>query len=143
MAQASVAVLTLATPSDFVTEGKPLRQYPGTGPGSRRSRLFGVQGANARLMLSRIDIRTNRGSDMKSVRIASRAADLLPVRLTQEDRSQSFNTRLRASTIAAIEARAQADGATMKQVICRGLAAIGVAVAPADLEDGTPRRRAA
>ena len=80
----------------------------------------------------------------ETVRIASEAAPHFPpARLTQEDRSQSFNTRLRASTIAAIEARAQTEGATMKQVICRALEAAGIAVAPADLEDGTPRRRAA
>ncbi len=34
-------------------------------------------------------------------------------------------------------------GAPLKQVICRALADAGIAVAPADLEDGTPRRRTA
>jgi hypothetical protein len=79
-----------------------------------------------------------------AVRIAAEAAPSLPpVRLVNGDKAQSFNTRLRASTIAAIEARARAEGATLKQVICRALADAGIAVAPADLEDGTPRRRAA
>jgi len=31
----------------------------------------------------------------------------------------------------------------MKQVVCRALADAGIAVAPADLENGTPRRRSA
>ena len=41
--------------------------------------------------------------------------------------------RLRTSTIAAIEARARAEGDTLKQVICRALFDAGIAVAPADL----------
>lgn len=80
----------------------------------------------------------------EAVRIAAETAPGLPsARLTSEDKAQSFNTRLRASTIAAIEARARAEGATLKQVICRALSDAGIEVAPADLEDGTPRRRAA
>jgi hypothetical protein len=78
------------------------------------------------------------------VRIAAKTAPgLPPTRLAGDDKAQSFNTRLRASTIAAIEARARAEGATLKQVICRALSDAGIEVAPADLEDGTPRRRAA
>jgi hypothetical protein len=80
----------------------------------------------------------------EAVRIAAEIApNLPPTRLTNDDKAQSFNTRLRASTIAAIEARARAQGATLKQVICRALSDAGIEVAPADLEDGTPRRRAA
>jgi type II secretory pathway component PulM len=83
-----------------------------------------------------------RPSPTDAVRIATQAAPSLPpTRLSAEDRSQAFNMRLKASTLAALEARARADGATLKQVICRSLAAAGVEVAPADLEDGTPRRR--
>jgi hypothetical protein len=80
----------------------------------------------------------------EAVRIATETAPSLPpTRLARDDKAQSFNTRLRASTIAAIEARARAEGATLKQVICRALSDAGIEVAPADLEDGTPRRRAA
>jgi hypothetical protein len=79
----------------------------------------------------------------EAVRIAAEAAPSLPPTRINGDKAQSFNTRLRASTIAAIEARARAEGATLKQVICRALAEAGIAVAPADLEDGTPRRRMA
>ena len=60
-------------------------------------------------------------------------------RLPSDDKALAFNTRLRTSTIAAIEARARAEGATLKQVICRALFDAGIAVAPADLQDGTPR----
>jgi hypothetical protein len=80
----------------------------------------------------------------EAVRIAAETAPSLPpTRLTSGDKAQSFNTRLRASTIAAIEARARAEGVTLKLVICRALSDAGINVAPADLEDGTPRRRAA
>lgn len=80
----------------------------------------------------------------EAVRIAAETAPSLPpTRLPSDDKAQSFNTRLRASTIAAIEARARAEGVTLKQVICRALSDAGIKVAPADLEDGTPRRRAA
>lgn len=85
-----------------------------------------------------------RPSPDEAVRIAAAAAPSLPpTRLVPEDRTQAFNMRLKASTIAAIDARAKTDGATLKQVICRALADAGVGVAAADLEDGTPRRRAA
>jgi hypothetical protein len=84
-----------------------------------------------------------RPSPDEAVRIATEAAPSLPPAGLAADKAQAFNTRLRASTIAAIEARARADGATLKQVICRALADAGIAVAPADLEDGTPRPRAA
>jgi hypothetical protein len=84
-----------------------------------------------------------RPSPDDAVRIATEAAPSLPPARLATDKAQAFNTRLRASTIAAIEARARAEGATLKQVICRALADAGIAVAPADLEDGTPRRRAA
>lgn len=80
----------------------------------------------------------------EAVRIAAETAPSLPpTRLSGDDKAQSFNMRLRASTIAALEARARAEGATLKQVICRALSDAGIDVAPADLEDGTPRRKAA
>jgi hypothetical protein len=75
----------------------------------------------------------------EAVRIAAETApNLPPTRLASEDKSRTFNTRLRDSTIAAIEARARADGATLKQIICRALAAAGIEVAPADLRVGEP-----
>ena len=86
----------------------------------------------------------SRPSPTEANRIAAKSAtNMPPTRLTSDDKALAFNTRLRASTIAAIEARARAEGATLKQVICRALFDAGIAVAPADLEDGTPRRRAA
>ena len=83
-------------------------------------------------------------SPTEAMRTATKSAtNLSSTRLTGDDKALAFNTRLRASTIAAIEARARAEAATLKQVICRALFDAGIAVAPADLEDGTPRRRAA
>jgi hypothetical protein len=79
----------------------------------------------------------------EAVRIAIKAASSQPPKLATEDRTQSFNLRLRTSTIAAIAARARSDGATLKQIICRALANADVDLAPVDPEDGTLPREAA
>jgi len=77
-------------------------------------------------------------------RIAKSAAPEAPLtRLPAKDRAVPFNTRMRLTSIAEIEARARRDGISLKLVLCRALEAYGVKMAPADLEDGTPRRRAA
>ena len=57
------------------------------------------------------------------------------------DGATTLNLRVRRSTVAAIEQAAKGRGLTMKQVVCQALDAAGVYVAPADLEDRTPRRR--
>lgn len=81
----------------------------------------------------------------EALRIVSQTAPALPP--TQQevaDKTIAFNMRLKATTVAAIEAQAKAlGGLTLKQVVCRALAQGGVEVAAADLEDGTPRRRVA
>ena len=66
-----------------------------------------------------------------------------PARLPATDKAVPFNTRMRFSSIAQIEARARQDGISLKLVLCRALEAYGIKMSPADLEDGTPRRRAA
>jgi hypothetical protein len=75
-----------------------------------------------------------------ATRVAEMVAELAELAL---DRAAPFNTRLRLSSIASIEARAQKDGISLKLVMCRALEAYGVQMAAADLEDGTPRRRMA
>ena len=83
-----------------------------------------------------------RPSAEEALRIASsQAPSLPPARMEPEDRPTTLNLRLRSSTVMALTARAKAEGLTQKQLVCRALAASGVAVAPADLEDRTPRRR--
>jgi hypothetical protein len=57
------------------------------------------------------------------------------------DGATTLNLRVRRSTVAAIEQAAKGRGLTMKQVVCQALEAAGVYVAPADLEDRTPRRK--
>jgi hypothetical protein len=52
----------------------------------------------------------------------------------------TLNMRLRETSVSAITAAAKARGMTIKQLIARALADSGVALAPADLEDRTPRR---
>jgi hypothetical protein len=86
----------------------------------------------------------SRPTPEEAVRIATETEPSLPpARLPQTDKQVPFSTRFRTSTLAAIEARAKAEGISLKLVICRALAEAGVAVAPGDLEDGTPRRRSA
>jgi hypothetical protein len=69
------------------------------------------------------------------------APTLPPAQVPAEDRATTLNMRLRASSIDAIAREARARGLTNKQLVCRALADSGVEVAPADLEDRTPKRR--
>jgi hypothetical protein len=48
---------------------------------------------------------------------------------------------MRQSTVTTLMAAAKARGVTMKQLVAEGLQSIGIEVAPADLEDRTPRRK--
>lgn len=57
------------------------------------------------------------------------------------DPATTLNLRVRMSTIEAIMEAAKGRGLTMKQVVSHALKEAGVAVAEADLEDRTPRRR--
>jgi len=89
-------------------------------------------------------MKARRPSPAETVKIATEIAPTSPpAQMTQPDRPVTFTMRLKASTLAAIEASAKRDNATLKQRIMRALDRDGVEVAAADLEDGTPRRRAA
>ena len=57
------------------------------------------------------------------------------------DAPTTLNLRVRTSTVEGLMEAAKVRGLTMKQVVCHALQAAGVAVAAADLEDRTPRRR--
>jgi hypothetical protein len=86
--------------------------------------------------------RSSRLSPEDALAVATQTAPTLPpTRLGVDDRATTLNLRVRASTIDALLSAARARGLTMKQVVCQALSAAGVAVAPADLEDRTPRRR--
>jgi hypothetical protein len=86
--------------------------------------------------------RSSRPSPEDALAIATQTAPTLPpTRLGVEDRATTLNLRVRASTIEALMTAAREQGLTMKQVVCQALSAAGVSVAPADLEDRTPRRR--
>jgi hypothetical protein len=85
---------------------------------------------------------SNRPSPEAALSIATAAAPSYPpAQLGSEDRPSTLNLRLRSSTIAAITGRARERKMTIKQVLCHALANAGIAVADADLEDRTPRRR--
>ncbi len=86
---------------------------------------------------------TVRPSAEEALRVATAAAPAQPpARMPTADQLTTLNLRVRESTIVAIVAAARARGVTMKQLITQSLADAGVEVAPADLEDRTPRRRA-
>jgi hypothetical protein len=85
---------------------------------------------------------STRPSAVEALRItAAEAPALPPAQVATSDRPTTLNLRLRESTVAALTARARQEGLTQKQLVCRALAAAGVAVAAPDLEDRTPRRR--
>jgi hypothetical protein len=59
----------------------------------------------------------------------------------RNDEPTTLNLRLRMSSVEAIAATAEARGMTMKQVVTMALREAGVAVAEADLEDRSTKRR--
>ena len=64
-----------------------------------------------------------------------------PARMEASDRATTLSLRLREVSVEAITATARGGGLTIKQLVAKALAETGVAIAPADLEDRTPRRR--
>jgi hypothetical protein len=64
-----------------------------------------------------------------------------PAQMAHSDRLTTLNLRVRETTISAIVAAAKARGLTIKQLVAQSLAETGIPIAPADLEDRTPRRR--
>ena len=78
----------------------------------------------------------------EALAIASETAPSLPpAQMPVSDEAATLNMRLRKTTISAITSSAKTKGVTIKQLIAQALADAGVAIAPADLEDRTPRRR--
>lgn len=76
--------------------------------------------------------------------VASDAGRSLPPALVRtERRTVMVNVKMEEGAAIALAERAKAEGITQKQFICRALQAAGVAMDPLDLEDRTPRRRAA
>ncbi len=89
-------------------------------------------------------LKPRRPSPTEALAIASSAAPTQPptqISGTRPDAPTTLNLRVRTSTVAALVEAAKEQGLTMKQVVCQALEAAGVPVAPADLEDRTPRRR--
>jgi hypothetical protein len=76
--------------------------------------------------------------------VASDAGRSLPPAMVRPDRrTVMVNVKMSEAAAIALAERAKADGITQKQFICRALEAAGVPMDPLDLEDRTPRRRAA
>jgi hypothetical protein len=64
-----------------------------------------------------------------------------PAIMPAQEVSELLTLRVRTSLADAIRDKAEAEKITAKMVITRALAAAGLPVSPADLEDRTPRRR--
>lgn len=89
-------------------------------------------------------LKSRRLSPEEALAIAtSTAPQQPPVQIVEgvSDASTTLNLRVKVSTIKALTDAAKAQGLTMKQVICQALERAGVPIAPADLEDRTPRRK--
>ena len=84
----------------------------------------------------------NRPSAEEALAIAVQTAPTLPpAQVAASDRPTTLNMRLRETSFTAIMQTAKARGLTIKQLVAQSLADAGVAIAHADLEDRTPRRR--
>lgn len=89
-----------------------------------------------------IPARRDRVTAEESVQIAAlQAPSHPPARIEAADKATTLNLRLRESTVAAITRAARERRLTIKQLIMQAAESHGIAVAPADLEDRTPRRR--
>lgn len=84
-----------------------------------------------------------RPSAVEALKIAEAVAPYQPPAAVDiADRPTSLTIRLRSSTVRSIMAVAKERSQTMKQLLSVALDGAGVQVAPADLEDRTPRRKA-
>jgi hypothetical protein len=75
--------------------------------------------------------------------VATQTPTLPPTTVERADRATTLNLRLRESSVDAIAREAKVRGLTIKQLIMEGARSLGVPIAPADLEDRTPRRKGA
>ena len=75
--------------------------------------------------------------------LAATAAPTLPPAVMPRDGSEMINLRLSSSLIDELDAAARTEGTTRKVIVTRALAQAGFHVPARDLEDRTPRRRAA
>jgi hypothetical protein len=84
----------------------------------------------------------SRPSPAEALAVAAQTAPQQPpAQMATSDKLTTLNMRLRGTTVSAIMATAKARQVTIKQVVAQALVDAGVAVAAADLEDRTPRRR--
>jgi hypothetical protein len=88
---------------------------------------------------------THRAPDAATLRqVAADAGRSLPSAVVRPDRRLVMvNVKMVEESAVALAQQAKAQGITQKQFICRALQAAGVPMDPLDLEDRTPRRRAA
>ena len=88
---------------------------------------------------------THRAPDAATLRqVAADAGRSLPSAVVRPDRRLVMvNVKMVEELAVALAQQAKAQGITQKQFICRALQAAGVPMDPLDLEDRTPRRRAA
>lgn len=87
----------------------------------------------------------HRAPDAATLRqVATDAGRSLPSAVVRPDRrTVMVNIKMAEESAIALAQQAKAQGITQKQLVCRALQAAGVPMDPLDLEDRTPRRRAA
>ena len=87
---------------------------------------------------------SNRPSAGVLRQVAADAGRVMPPAVVRSTRKTVLiNVKVDEGLAVALAQRAQAEGVTQKQIIMHALAAAGLPVDPADLEDRTPRRRVA
>ncbi len=86
-----------------------------------------------------------RPADVETLRrvAADAGRSLPPAIVSAASRSVLINVKVGEPLAIALAERADAEGCTQKQIIMRALAAAGLPVDPADLEDRSRRRRRA
>lgn len=87
----------------------------------------------------------HRAPDAATLRqVATDAGRSLPSAVVRPNRrTVMVNIKMAEASAIALAQQAKAQGLTQKQLVCRALQAAGVPMDPLDLEDRTPRRRAA
>jgi hypothetical protein len=78
------------------------------------------------------------------MQVAAEAGRSLPAAVVRQDKPLVMvNIKMTEDSAVALAQQAKAQGITQKQLVCRALHKAGVPIDPQDLEDRTPRRRAA
>ena len=76
-------------------------------------------------------------------RTPAEACRSVPTAIVRQEPLIMVNVTMTEDSAVALAQQAKAQGITQKQLVCRALQEAGIPIAPQDLEDRSPRRRAA